>query len=367
MKILGILFGIGALLATSVASAQTLHETFRLEPGMAVPLTQPQINLYGPGIGATAKVDFDLTPFLDVGPSIETVQLSQESAYGVGGLWGFGGFARVKRPHDMPDPLKEWTPLGLASPWLDGDVQVINTGGLTRLGLSAAIGIAAPLDQDRHVWFGPFIRYTDVLDGSSGFGGTPGYDNRDAKILTAGLSLEFDPVAKKKEGAHTQEQVVFHKVSDKQPPVASPPPPSSDPWKRVTETSRMEETVLFDFDSAVIHQDDLEGLTFFATVLAEHIRAMGPQQLQFNQLEVDGHASDENHPWAEEHNDKLSVARAQAVADFLVVNGVPADHLTVKGFGTRQPIADNSTKAGREANRRVQFQITISFVQRDRK
>lgn len=55
------------------------------------------------------------------------------------------------------------------------------------------------------------------------------------------------------------------------------------------------------------------------------------------------------------YNMGLSQRRAQAVADYLVSRGVNASHLTVKGFGETQPVADNSTEAGRAANRRVEL------------
>ena len=54
-------------------------------------------------------------------------------------------------------------------------------------------------------------------------------------------------------------------------------------------------------------------------------------------------------------NRKLSLARAQAVADRIVANGIDPDRLIVRGLGPSEPIADNSTARGREANRRIEF------------
>jgi OOP family OmpA-OmpF porin len=51
-------------------------------------------------------------------------------------------------------------------------------------------------------------------------------------------------------------------------------------------------------------------------------------------------------------NGPLSVARAQAVADYLLGRGVPAERLQVVGYGDAFPVADNGTDDGRQANRR---------------
>ncbi len=57
------------------------------------------------------------------------------------------------------------------------------------------------------------------------------------------------------------------------------------------------------------------------------------------------------------HNQDLSVVRANAVRDYLVNGGAPADMLVTTGYGESNPIADNSTATGRAANRRVELTI----------
>lgn len=56
-------------------------------------------------------------------------------------------------------------------------------------------------------------------------------------------------------------------------------------------------------------------------------------------------------------NIPLSQNRAQAVANYLIARGVSAARIGTRGFGSSQPIADNSTEAGRAANRRVEIRV----------
>jgi outer membrane protein OmpA-like peptidoglycan-associated protein len=56
-------------------------------------------------------------------------------------------------------------------------------------------------------------------------------------------------------------------------------------------------------------------------------------------------------------NVKLSYNRAMTVLHALVERGVPASLLSAQGFGAANPVATNSTTAGRAANRRVSFVV----------
>lgn len=76
-------------------------------------------------------------------------------------------------------------------------------------------------------------------------------------------------------------------------------------------------------------------------------------------IEVQGHTDNVGDP---ESNMKLSQDRADAVLLYLVKKGVSSDRLTSVGYGQEQPIADNSTKAGKQKNRRVQFKITFEEI-----
>ena len=71
-------------------------------------------------------------------------------------------------------------------------------------------------------------------------------------------------------------------------------------------------------------------------------------------VEVAGHTDHDN---TNAFNLRLSQRRAQAVVDFLVAEGIAADRLTAKGYGESQPIADNTTEAGKAKNRRVELRV----------
>src|SRR5439155_847341 len=57
-------------------------------------------------------------------------------------------------------------------------------------------------------------------------------------------------------------------------------------------------------------------------------------------------------------NLRLSQARAQAVLTYLATKGVALDRMVAKGYGPTQPVAPNTTPAGRALNRRVELRQT---------
>ena len=63
-----------------------------------------------------------------------------------------------------------------------------------------------------------------------------------------------------------------------------------------------------------------------------------------------------------EFNQKLSVKRAESVAEYLSSQGVPRDSLNASGFGDTNPIASNGTAAGRQKNRRVELIVSGEVI-----
>ena len=59
-------------------------------------------------------------------------------------------------------------------------------------------------------------------------------------------------------------------------------------------------------------------------------------------------------------NERISKERAEAVANFLVGEGISRSRIKTEGLAFDQPVADNSTAEGRALNRRVEIYITAN-------
>lgn len=70
---------------------------------------------------------------------------------------------------------------------------------------------------------------------------------------------------------------------------------------------------------------------------------------------ITGHTDTSGTP---DTNNRLSYDRARSVAAYLTAAGVPYQSLYVRGVGSREPKADNSTPQGRSDNRRVEIVLS---------
>lgn len=104
--------------------------------------------------------------------------------------------------------------------------------------------------------------------------------------------------------------------------------------------------VVFDFDSATLTPPSLLILDSVADILSK--------RPNFN-VEVRGHTDSRG---SDDYNLELSRRRADAVRDYLIEKGTPAEQLTATGFGEADPVADNETEDGRALNRRVSLEFT---------
>ncbi|HOK45738.1 MAG TPA: OmpA family protein [Bryobacteraceae bacterium] len=107
----------------------------------------------------------------------------------------------------------------------------------------------------------------------------------------------------------------------------------------------------FDFDQATLRPENRETLSRIAGVL---LASSGYR------LFVYGHTDDIG---TDEYNQQLSLRRAQAVADYLIKAGVPADIMTTKGFGKSSPRVKGTTPEARQQNRRVEIGIVDTIIQ----
>ena len=111
------------------------------------------------------------------------------------------------------------------------------------------------------------------------------------------------------------------------------------------EKIELSQKIFFAFDQATILEKSFDELDEVAQALKDAPRLT---------MRIEGHTDSTGSP---EHNDQLSQARATAVRQFLIKQGVDESRLTAKGFGSKVPLETNATTEGREKNRRVEFLI----------
>jgi OOP family OmpA-OmpF porin len=121
-------------------------------------------------------------------------------------------------------------------------------------------------------------------------------------------------------------------------PAAPPPPPAA---TKVTYAA----DAFFDFDKAVLKPagkaslDDLvskvKGISLEVIIAVGHTDSVGDAA----------------------YNQKLSVARSEAVKAYLISKGIESNRIYTEGKGEGQPVADNSTRDGRAKNRRVEIEV----------
>lgn len=348
----------GLLLSPSLASAATV--AFKVEPDVAIPLSEPQSDLFGVGGGESMKLLVGLTPWLDIGPTasvhlLPALDEGTESAM----VWAFGGGLRIKRPHDAEGA-------GGISPWLDADLFYVRTGELDRPGFDAAVGLGIPVNERRTLWVGPFVRYQQVVQ-------TPhrdGFDNRDLRMLSLGISLEVGTGIEEEETPVPQPTVCPESAPC--PPPAAPACPDRDKDGMPDQVDRCPDVpgLVQDFgcpvyNKIIVHHDriELREKIFFAhnlskieevsyPILDDVVLAMKNDSTI--DVSVQGHTDATG---SEAYNLELSDRRSAAVVSYLVAHGVAADRLSSKGFGESQPLESNSSVDGREKNRRVDFLV----------
>ena len=115
----------------------------------------------------------------------------------------------------------------------------------------------------------------------------------------------------------------------------SPPTQTKDSWEEIN----------FEFNSSVL-SDGYPSLLRLADLLNQH---------KDYRVKIVGNT---DYVGSTAYNNKLALARAEAVRIFLVKYGASADQLSTAGSGKRDPAVDNRSKEGRFINRRVVLTVT---------
>lgn len=138
------------------------------------------------------------------------------------------------------------------------------------------------------------------------------------------------------------------------------PPPSPPPLPRVSAPAVLkkkiddllrENTIQFRINSATLLPDGKDVLSRVATILHEDPTVA---------FEVGGHTDNVG---LEQANWVLSEQRAKTVVEYLISQGIAAERLTPKGYGTSRPIVENATDERHWQNRRVDFSIETNGAQ----
>jgi outer membrane protein OmpA-like peptidoglycan-associated protein len=104
--------------------------------------------------------------------------------------------------------------------------------------------------------------------------------------------------------------------------------------------------LLFETGSAKLKTESTEQLRNVAEILKAY---------PVVKVKIGGYTDNTGDPDA---NLKLSQDRATNVMNELIILGVPAERLSAEGYGQQFPIADNSTDAGKQQNRRIALRVT---------
>jgi outer membrane protein OmpA-like peptidoglycan-associated protein len=108
--------------------------------------------------------------------------------------------------------------------------------------------------------------------------------------------------------------------------------------------------VLFDFNKYTLKPTAREKLAKVSGILLAH-----PDL----KVQVEGYTDSIG---SDEYNQKLSEERADSVKGYLVAQSVQDNNVTAEGLGKSNPIADNSTAAGRAKNRRVELVVSGASI-----
>jgi outer membrane protein OmpA-like peptidoglycan-associated protein len=128
--------------------------------------------------------------------------------------------------------------------------------------------------------------------------------------------------------------------------VELPPPPAPARVVVTKEKLELKDKVFFDTSKATIKPVSFTLLDEVAAALKSHD--------EVKRVEIGGHTDSLGDA---AFNKTLSEQRAQAVREYLLQKGVEESRLDAKGYGEEKPVAPNTTPAGRESNRRVEFSI----------
>lgn len=241
-------------------------------------------------------------------------------------------------------------------PWIDSNMGVAHTGSVMRPAFEAHIGWDIRVSSESRIDIGPFVGYTQIFQPDTEVRGT------DARLLTAGLSISLGAkdkpraVQPKQEAAPEMVEAIVDRDQEELADVTDVCPDG--------ETASMEEgcvgeiriyenrillddIIHFEFGSAKVRPQSYRVVKKLAKFIVEHDEIVD--------VSIEGHTDEIG---TEEYNQHLSVDRASAMRELLVMFGAPAKQLHIVGFG-KSHLKIVTLKA-EEQNRRVELFVTVT-------
>jgi len=102
-------------------------------------------------------------------------------------------------------------------------------------------------------------------------------------------------------------------------------------------------TVYFDFDKSTLTSKSIQTLKSAVNALNDNSSI---------QITLSGHADERG---TREYNLALGQRRAEAVSDYLILNGVNKNRITVKSYGEEKPAVNGQDEISYSKNRRVEI------------
>ncbi len=305
--------------------AKEKETILRMNEVMAPLKLQTGLHVFGP----TIKSDFDSSALVYGMTSYDQAALKTAiNKVKVGGL------------SPLAKPLIE-APANLKD--ISGKTAVIifSDGKKTKAGEMSAVAAAEELKKV----FGDRLCIYTVLIGNDPVGKKTMNDI--AAAGKCGFATTADTIFHSAGMANFSEQVFLEKDAVKQVKRSTPAPPAPAPVEY--ETVRMDLDVQFEFDKDTIQPREKDQLDEFADFMKTHPKTSAV---------LEGHTDNFG---SEKYNMDLSIKRATSVKNYLVKKfGISASRLKAKGYGFSRPIASNKTEDGRQKNRRVMADTSVT-------
>ena len=308
------------------------------------------------GITDNLAVDFDViylqTGLKGTGDGVETtIGTGKTVDFALGAQWRF-----MPTSHFVP-----YVGAGVDVLWnmIDVDNGFKTTVDIT--GLNVATTFGGHLSAGADYFFTPNIALNAEIRGLLSTKGDIKADNDPTGTVRA----QYDP---SNVSAFLGIRFFFGGAKEASAPIAvapeplPPPPPPVEEMKKAPEAAAKVEQTIIEKGRVTMNVEFDTGKAVVKPVYYKEIENVADVMKKYSGLNivVEGHTDNVG---GEKYNLKLSQKRAEAIKTVMVKNfNIESDRITPKGFGYSKSIGDNSTKEGRQSNRRVEAAVEYEYT-----